>query len=245
MSIKIEDERDEYVPGFLHCSPYASVTLASNTAAILLSGAGDDIVGPFSTYLSLAEKIASLKQPVPALYLDYRYPARRRCRVRDLLAAVDELESGYGIRNFGLVDWWFGGTPVFCMGGSDKRVVGCATIASQTAETEGVRNLAPKPLLLLHGTGDRTLIMGCTDSLYEHYGEDGDRYLHLFPGDDHAITRDSIKAAQLVGGYVLKCAGIKPEKGDDSVLADKLVQGGEKVELMKRGGYLRGNESVE
>lgn len=35
-------------------------------------------------------------------------------------------------------------------GDSDKRVVGCATIASQAAETEGVRKLALKSLLLLH-----------------------------------------------------------------------------------------------
>lgn len=245
MSIKVEDERDGYVPGFLHLPPTASATPASNTAAILLSGAGGGIVGPSSIYLSLADKLASLKQPVPALRLDYRYPARSRYCVRDVLAAMDELESGFGIRNFVLVGWSFGGTPVFCIGGSDKRVVGCATIASQTAETEGVRKLAPKPLLLLHGTGDRTLSKGCSESLYERYGENGDRYLHLFPGDDHALTRNSLEAEQLIGGFILKCAGIKPEKGDEGALAEKLVQDGEKVELMKRGGDLRRNESVE
>jgi hypothetical protein len=244
MSIRVKDKRDGYVPGFLHLPPTASATPASNTAAILLSGAGGGIVGPSSIYLSLADKLASLKQPVPALRLDYRYPARGRYCVRDVLAAMEELESGYGIKKFVLVGWSFGGTPVFCIGGSDKRVVGCVTIASQTAETEGVRKLAPKPLLLLHGTRDRTLSKGCSQSLYERYGENGDRSLHLFPGDDHALTRNSLEAEQLIGGFILKCAGIKPEKGDESVLAEKLVQDDEKVELMKRGGDLRGNESV-
>lgn len=245
MSIKVEDERDGAVPGFLHLPPTTSATPASDTAAILLSGAGGGIVGPSSIYLSLADKLASLKQPVPALRLDYRYPARSKYCVRDVLAAMDELEAGYGIKNFVLVGWSFGGTPVFCIGGSDKRVVGCATIASQTAETEGIRRLAPKPLLLLHGTGDRTLSKGCSESLYERYGEKGDRHLHLFPGDDHALTRNSLEAEQLIGGFILKCAGIKAESSDVGVLTEKLVDDGEKVELMKKGGDLRRNESVE
>ncbi|KAF3048082.1 hypothetical protein E8E12_010126 [Didymella heteroderae] len=245
MSIKVKDGRDGTVAGFLHLPPTASATPASNIAGIFLSGAGGGIVGPSSIYLSLADKLASLKRPVPALRLDYRYPARSRYCVRDVLAAMDELESGYGIKKFVLVGWSFGGTPVICIGGSDKRVVGCVTIASQMIETEGVRKLAPKPLLLLHGTGDRTLSKGCSESLYERYGENGDRCLHLFPGDDHALTRNSLEAEQLIGRFILKCAGIEPERGDEDALAEKLVRDGEKVELMKKGGDLRRNESVE
>lgn len=53
------------------------------------------------------------------------------------LVAVDELESGHWIRDIMLVGWSIGCTPVSCTGDSDKRVVGCATIASKTAEIEG------------------------------------------------------------------------------------------------------------
>ncbi|KAF2624266.1 alpha/beta-hydrolase [Macroventuria anomochaeta] len=235
MSITVEDGPDGAVPGFLHLPPTASATPASNTAAILLSGAGGGIVGPSSIYLSLADKLASLKQPVPALRLDYRYPARNKYCVRDVLSAMDELEGSYGIKSFVLVGWSFGGAPVFTVGGSDKR----------TAETEGIRTLSPKPLLLLHGTGDRTLSKSCSESLYERYGTKGDRYLHLFPNDDHALTRNSLEAEQLIGGFILKCAGIKAGRADDGVLAEKLVKDDEKVELMEKGGDLRRNESVE
>jgi pimeloyl-ACP methyl ester carboxylesterase len=245
LSIKVEDGPDGAVPGFLHLPPTESAAPASDTAAILLSGAGGGIVGPSSIYLSLADKLVSLKQPVPALRLDYRYPARNKYCVRDVLSAMDELETSYGIKHFVLVGWSFGGAPVFTVGGSDNRVVGCATVASQTAETEGIRTLAPKPLLLLHGTGDRTLDKRCSESLYERYGSKGDRHLHLFPNDDHALTRNSLEAEQLIGGFILKCAGIKGDGGDDSVLAEKLVEDSEKVDLMKRGGDLRRNESVE
>ena len=245
MTIKVEDGPDGAVPGFLHLPPTASATPASSTAAILLSGAGGGIVGPSSIYLSLADKLASLKQPVPALRLDYRYPARNKYCVRDVLSAMDELESHYGITRFVLVGWSFGGAPVFTVGGCDERVVGCATIASQTAETDGIRALSPTPLLLLHGTGDRTLSPSCSESLYARYGEKGDRQLHLFPGDDHALTRNSLEAEQLLGGFVLKCARIQARRADDGVLAERLVHADDKVRLMHEGGDLRRNESVE
>jgi hypothetical protein len=174
ISIKVEDERDGYVPGFLHLPPTALAIPASNAAAILLSGAGGGIVGPSSIYLFLADKLASLQQPIPARRLDYLYPARSRYCVRDVLSAMNKLELGYEIKNFVLFGWLFGGTPAFCIDRSDKCVVGCATIASQTAETEAVRKLAPKPLLLSHATRDRTLSKGCSESLFERFGENED-----------------------------------------------------------------------
>jgi hypothetical protein len=65
-----------------------SATPSSKTAAILLSGAGRGVLGPSSMYLSLADKLASLSQPVPALRLDYRLSRaqqvlRERCAGRD------------------------------------------------------------------------------------------------------------------------------------------------------------------
>lgn len=51
------------------------------------------------------------------------------------------------------------------------------------------------------------------------------------------------EAEQLIGRFVLKCAGIVPN-GEDGVLAEKLVGDDEKVTLMEKGGDLRRNESV-
>jgi len=243
LSIAVEDGPDGSVPGFLHLPLTASATPSGKTAAILLSGAGGGVVGPSSIYLSLADKLASLKQPVPALRLDYRYPARNKYCVRDVLAAMKELQDSYQVDKFVLVGWSFGGAPVFTIGGQDKRVVGCATVASQTAETEGIRSLAPRPVLLLHGTGDRTLSPRCSERLYDMYGGGGERELKLFEGDDHALTRNSLEAEQWIGGFVLRCAGLDPEGGKEG-LAEKLVGEEEKVGLMERGGDLRGGESV-
>lgn len=242
--IKVDDGPDGAVPGFLHL-PASTTTSPTSTAAILLSGAGGGVVGPSSIYLSLADKLASLKQPAPALRLDYRYPARNRYCVKDVLAAMQQLEEKFNITKFVLVGWSFGGAPVFTVGGQDPRVVGCATVASQTAETEGIRSVSPRPLLLLHGTGDRTLSHSCSERLYAHYGPKGDRVLKLFNGDDHALTRNSLEAEQLIGEFILRCVGLERGKQDEGVLAEKLVGDEEKVELMRKGGDLRRNESVE
>jgi hypothetical protein len=76
------------------------------------------------------------------------------------------------------------------------------------------------------------------------YGTVGDRELKFFDRDDHALTRNSLEAEELIGGFVLRCAGLDPQI-DKNTLTEKLVGDEEKVELMKKGGDLRRNESVE
>ncbi|KAF2649411.1 alpha/beta-hydrolase [Lophiostoma macrostomum CBS 122681] len=243
-TIKVEDGSDGAVPGFLHLPQSHQALTSNDTAAILLSGAGGGVVGPSSIYLSLAEKLGSLPTPIPALRLDYRYPARNKYCVRDVLAAMQWLEDEYQLRKFVLVGWSFGGAPVFTVGGMDQRVVGCATVASQTAETEGIRQLAPRPLLLLHGTGDRTLSYSCSERLFQMYGAKGDRSLKLFDKDDHALTRNCAEAGNEIGEFIMRCVGVNVGDEEKQLLQKTLVGDREKVDLMRNGGDLRWDESV-
>ncbi|KAF2277721.1 alpha/beta-hydrolase [Westerdykella ornata] len=247
LTIKVSDGPDGAVPAFLHLPIPSPTTSSSKTAAILLSGAGGGVTGPSSIYLSLAEKLASLHIPIPTLRLDYRYPARTKYCVRDVLAALNFLQSTHGLDRFVLVGWSFGGAPVFTAAAQDARVVGCATVASQTAETEGIRRVSPRPVLLMHGTGDRTLSPACSERLYAMYGGGGkgERVLKLFEGDDHALTRNAGEAEKMLGEFVMRCAGVREERADEEVLGERLVEDGERVELMRRGGDLRRGESVE
>ncbi|KAF2867762.1 Alpha/Beta hydrolase protein [Massariosphaeria phaeospora] len=240
---------DDYV-GLAH-APRAATSCTVKPISIKIDDgadgavAGGGVVGPSSMYVSLADKLASLEKPVTTLRLDYRYPARNKLCVRDVFGAMNELERQYHISNFVLVGWSFGGAPVFTVGGSDKRVIGCATVASQTAETEGVKSLAPRPLLLLHGTGDRTLSYSCSERLFAQYGSTGDRELKLFEGDDHALTRNSLEAERRIGAFILKCAAIDANDETEATLNQKLVQDEDKIGLMEKGGDLRGHESVK
>ncbi|KAG9668829.1 alpha/beta-hydrolase, partial [Aureobasidium melanogenum] len=245
-NLKVQDGIDGIVPAFLHLpKDYQN---KQKTAAILLSGAGGGVVGPSSIYLSMADKLASLQNGLPVLRMDYRFPARNKFCVPDVLAAMDYLKIQHNVSRFVLVGWSFGGAPVFTVGGQDARVVGCATVASQTAETEGIRVVGRRgvPVLLLHGTGDRTLSPQCSQRLYDMYGsKGGHRKVHYFEGDDHALTRNSSEAEKMLCEFIADIAGLNVGSIESGLLSKSLVDDEDKVNKMKQGGDLRGAESAE
>lgn len=245
LHIKVNDSQGGSVRAFLHMNPEHHSTHPPTTAAILLSGAGGGVTGPSGIYLSMADKLAALDAAIPALRMDYRFPARNSPCCKDVLAAMDYLESAFGIARFVLVGWSFGGAPVFTVGGLDQRVVGCATVASQTAATEGIRDLAPRPVLLLHGIGDGTLSPRCSERLYDMYGEKGQREVKYFEGDNHALSGNAGKAEELLVDFIVKCAGERMSDGERKMVGEEMVNDGEREEVMKRGGDLRGGESID
>ncbi|KAL3689522.1 hypothetical protein R1sor_015831 [Riccia sorocarpa] len=248
LTIEVEDGADGFVPGFLHLPPdFTAPAQAAHhrTAAILLSGAGGGVTGPSSIYISLACKLATLGSGIPTLRLDYRYPARNRYCVNDVMAAMKFLQDMYGLNRFVLVGWSFGGAPVFTVGGKDPRVVGCATVASQTAETENIRLLPPRPVLLLHGTVDQTLTPACSERLYAMYGSKGSRRLQLFPGDNHSLSENAQAAEAMLCDFIAECAGVHTSEAERKEVVDQtLVDDVERTELMKKGGDLRPPENV-
>lgn len=165
--------------------------------------------------------------------------------MQDVLAAMALLEDMYEVNRLVLVGWSFGGAPVFSVAGNDQRIVGCATIASQTAETKGIRRLSPRPLLLRHGTADRTLSPSCSESLYERYGSKGQRKIELFEGGDHALTRNAERAEEMLCGFIADCVGLKvDEREQREVLESKLLEDGDRLKNMKKGGDLTSQESI-
>jgi len=165
---------------------------------------------------------------------------------------MDHLSQASSATRFVLVGWSFGGAPVYTVGGRDRRVTGCATVASQTADaTEGIARCSPTPVLLLHGTGDRVLSDACSRRLWEAYGErkGGSRQLRLFEGADHALTGQAEAAERCIAEFVLERAGVLGEvlgraQGRE-VLGTSLMGKREMVEGMRDGGDLRGSERVE
>ncbi|KAJ5875149.1 uncharacterized protein N7473_012496 [Penicillium subrubescens] len=180
---------------------------APPSAVVLVSGAGGGVSGPAGIYPSLADKIALLLS-IPCLRLDYREPARTEYCVADMQAAFDYLRDHFGATHFVIVGWSFGGSPCFTVAAREPvRVAGVATIASQTAKTDGVRALSPRPMLLLHGEEDRVPAPSCSKSLFNSYGDDGDREMKLFPGDDHGLTRHAVQVEGKLLGLWLSVWG--------------------------------------
>ena len=106
-----------------------------------------------------------------------------------------------------------------------ERVIGCATIASQWGGTKGVRSLSPRPLLLLHGTADEGCGASGSEALYEAYGSEGDRTLHLFKGDDHELSQNRAETIDLLCAFVSKCAGLQQEKKEQDISETSKKQG--------------------
>jgi hypothetical protein len=156
----------------------------ATSAVVMVSGASGGVVGPSGAYPALAGRLQAAG--IAALRLGYRTPTNLNECVYDLDAGLDELRRR-GVKRFALVGWSFGGAVVISSGVAHSDVVGVATLASQTAGTAAVSRLAPRSLLLLHGTADQVLPDWCSRYLYEEADEP--KRLILFEDDGHEFSR--------------------------------------------------------
>jgi pimeloyl-ACP methyl ester carboxylesterase len=247
ITIKVTDPLNHEAPAILHSPRTTPTTTRPSSAVVLVSGAGGGVSGPAGLYPSLADKIALLLS-IPCLRLDYREPARTENCVADMQASFDYLRDHFGATRLVIVGWSFGGSPCFTVAAREpSRVAGVATIASQTAKTDGVRVLSPRPMLLLHGEDDMVLAPSCSKSLFNSYGSDGDREMKLFPGDDHGLTRHAAQVEGKLFGFVVKCLGLSEGLGYETLwqAGRDLVEGREeRVKEMEMGRDLEGGERL-
>ena len=151
---------------------------------VAVGGSRGGLHGPAWIYEELCARLQA--EGVAGLRLDYRRPNHLEECVQDVLAGVALLEQE-GIERIVLVGWSFGGAVVITAGALSGRVVGVATVASQTSGTGAVGRLAPRSLLLLHGTADPILPDRCSRDLYARAGEP--KELVLYPGGGHGLER--------------------------------------------------------
>ena len=169
------------------------------TAAVLLVGGGDGgFDGPAEAlYPALAADLVA--RGVSALRVDFRihrFPNDVDESVHDALAGLDWL-AGRGYARVALVGHSFGGAVVIEAGVRSAHVVAVATLSTQTAGAEHVALLAPKPLLLVHGTADVRLPPHCSVLLHRMAGEP--KELLLIEGATHSLrqAREQLRARLL------------------------------------------------
>ncbi|KAJ5157826.1 uncharacterized protein N7482_008926 [Penicillium canariense] len=247
ITIKVSDPLDHEAPAILHEPRSYNAAGPTGSAVVLVSGAGGGVSGPAGIYPSLADKIALLLS-VPCVRLDYREPAQTEYCVADMRASFDYLADRFGATRFVVVGWSFGGSPCFTVAAQEPtRVCGVATVASQTANTQGVRALAPRPLLLLHGEDDHVLAPSCSKTLFNQYGAGGDREMRLFPGDDHGLTRHAPEVERKIFVFAARCLGLSELVNHEVLLqvGQDLVGGREgRVKEMEMGRDLDGGERL-
>lgn len=175
--------------GTIECRFHEAVG-AGELAVLWVFGAGGGLGGPAGgLYTRLAKQLAP--EGIASLRLDYRRPAELIPCVLDVLMGTGYLATR-GRRRVMLVGHSFGGAVVIAAGAVSEAVIGVAALSSQTAGADAVDSLAPKPLLLMHGTDDEILPDVCSRDLYRRAGEP--RKLLLYEGCRHGLDqcRDEI-----------------------------------------------------
>jgi alpha/beta superfamily hydrolase len=131
--------------------------------------------------------------------MNYRQPNEFDECVLDTLAALTFLK-GLGHDRAALIGHSFGGAVVINAGTLSPLVTTVVAVSSQLAGAHVVGELAPKPLLLIHGTADTILPDDCSRMLYERAGEP--KMLKLIDGADHRLSSRGDELFTLVQGWI-------------------------------------------
>ena len=171
----------------------------SDRGVIYMHGVGGGTHGPANIYHPLAEDLQ--KSGISSLLIDCRYNSDLKECISDVEACIDYLGKKYGIDRIGLIGWSFGGAVVLSVAAAEPRVKTVVTVASQSSGTGRVDRIAPRPILLIHGTGDKTLTYECSVDIADRAGKNAK--LVLFPGADHGISQDRHEMYDLVREWFL------------------------------------------
>jgi len=166
---------------------------ADGDAAVLwVFGAGGGFHGPAGgVYDRLGRRLAP--DGLASLQVAYRRPADLLECVLDVLVVVGYL-GDRGRTRVVLVGHSFGGAVVITAAGASDAVIAVAALSSQAAGTGAVARIAPRPLLLAHGTADEVLPDQCSRDIYARAAEP--KRLILYPGCRHGLDscRDALDA---------------------------------------------------
>lgn len=171
----------------------------NKSATILVGGTGGGYDGPASIYPAMGTDL--LEHDISSLRLDYRKRNFLEECVLDVLLGIEFLKQN-GIERVGLAGWSYGGAVVIEAAANDDTVKAVVTIASQTYGTHNVKKISPRPILLIHGTGDQTLTPECSKDLYARAGEPKD--LILYPGANHGVDQNRNEMLGKIEDFFIK-----------------------------------------
>lgn len=174
--ILIFTDRGE-IEGIMH--PYEGGT----GAVIFISGGMGGLDGPADKiYARLSRDL--LARGVTSLRLNYRRPSAFNDSLLDTLAGASFLR-GIGAERLVIVGHSFGGAVAIKAGQLAQGVTGVVAMSSQLYGTRQVEQLAPKALLLVHGTHDQVLEMAASQDIYDRALEP--KRMVLYEGAGHGL----------------------------------------------------------
>ncbi len=172
-------------------------------AALCISGAIGGFDGPARLYARLGLELP--RHGLTIARMSYRQPNEFDECLLDTLGSLNFLAS-LGVKQATIIGHSFGGAVAIHAGTLSPVARAVIAISSQLAGAHVVDELAPKPLLLIHGTADTILPDQCSRILYEKAKEP--KTLKLFDGADHRMNPAGDELLALVAAW------LRPAKTD-------------------------------
>jgi len=175
------------IPVVLHAAP------EKGRAALCVSGAIGGYDGPAMLYPRLG--LAMPRDQISVARLDYRAPNEFGECLVDAMAALTFL-GGIGHERVALIGHSFGGAVAINAGTLSPLVTTVIALSSQLAGAHVAGELAPKPLLLIHGDADTILPHASSQALYDRAGEP--KTMKILPGVGHRLSEAADQVFDLV-----------------------------------------------
>jgi dienelactone hydrolase len=171
-------------------------------AALMLSGADPNpdrgFAGPADgIYVALATALRA--QRVSTLRLAYRQPGEFDECLADALGALSFLK-GIGAERVVVAGHSFGGAVAIRAGTLAPIVSGVVAMSSQLHGAREVAELAPRPLLLVHGLDDQWLEATASETIYAWAQEP--KRLVLYEGAGHSLIQCRDELLELLSAWI-------------------------------------------
>ncbi len=168
-------------------------------AALCVSGAIGGLDGPSKLYPRLGSELP--QQGIAIARVDYRAPNEFGECLLDALAGISFLRA-MRYQRAALIGHSFGGAVAINAGTLAPAITTVVALSSQLAGAHVVADLAPRPLLLVHGTADTILSHQSSEAIYERAQEP--RTLKLMPGGDHRFSGLGDELYQTVSEWLIE-----------------------------------------
>jgi pimeloyl-ACP methyl ester carboxylesterase len=166
-------------------------------AVLCVSGAFGGFDGPSTLYPRLGLEMP--KRGLTVARLGYRAPNEFGECLVDAMAALTFL-GGIGNERVALIGHSFGGAVAINAGTLSPIVTTVIALSSQLAGAHVAGELAPKPLLLIHGGADTILSHESSQALYDRAVEP--KTIKILPGVGHGLAEAADEVFALVSEWL-------------------------------------------
>ena len=191
-SVLLRTDRGD-IQALLHPAP------AAQHGVIWVGGARGGFGRPGQgAYARLADALR--QERISSLRLCYRHPNVLPECALDILAGIASLQQDR-VQRVVLVGHSFGGAVVITAGAVHEHVAGVVALAPQTSGARLAGQLAPRPLLVVHGKADTRLPYTCGVQIYDWAREP--KQLVLYEGAEHRLDECAEDLDQLLTQWIL------------------------------------------